>query len=28
LTFFISECLNFSSNNIKDKPFPFGKFPD
>ena len=28
LTFFISECLNFSSNNIKEKPFPFGKFPD
>ena len=28
LTSFISECLNFSSNNIKDKPFPFGKFPD
>ena len=28
LTSFISECLNFSSNNIKEKPFPFGKFPD
>ena len=28
LTSFISECLNFFSNNIKEKPFPFGKFPD
>ena len=28
LASFISECLNFSSNNIKEKPFPFGKFPD
>ena len=28
LTSFISECLNFSSNNVKNKPFPFGKFPD
>lgn len=28
LTSFISECLNFSSNTVKNKPFPFGKFPD
>ena len=28
LTLFISECLNFSSNTVKNKPFPFGKFPD
>jgi|TARA_B100000767_G_scaffold262802_1_gene275859 ABC-type uncharacterized transport system permease subunit len=28
LTKYISNCLNFSSNSIKEKPFPFDKFPD
>jgi len=28
LTEYISKCLNFSSNTNKEKPFPFGKFPD
>ena len=28
LTEYISQCLNFSSNTNKEKPFPFGKFPD
>ena len=28
LTEYISQCLNFSSNTVKNKPFPFGKFPD
>ena len=25
---YISQCLNFSSNINKEKPFPFGKLPD
>jgi len=28
LATYISDCLNFSSNSLKEKPFPFGKFPD
>tara|TARA_Y100001936_G_scaffold239207_1_gene271984 strand:+ start:1241 stop:1564 length:324 start_codon:yes stop_codon:yes gene_type:complete len=28
LSIYMSECLDFSSQEEKEKPFPFGKFPN
>lgn len=28
LSIYMSECLNFSSQEKNEKPFPFGKFPN
>lgn len=28
LSIYMSECLNFSSQEENEKPFPFGKFPN